>query len=181
VQPLTKRPASTVESASGQSDESTRAPASTGSRALARGTRSPGRADYSGSPVARKPLCPLQESPGWNPDALRSAGVAPAALSARWTWPQFCGGAPPGPGNPAPSPSSRPEKTQMEFAWAGPWVGLPPPAISPAGAGVASAIAATTPAAGDQGGTETHGRPFRRRYWIRQVSESNTKVQKNAQ
>src|SRR6187200_2193480 len=36
----------------------------------------------------------------------------------------------------------------MEFAWAGPWVGLPPPVISPAWAGVASAIAATTPAAG---------------------------------
>ena len=33
----------------------------------------------------------------------------------------------------------------------------------------------------DQGGTETHGRPFRWRYWIRQVSESNTNVQKNAQ
>jgi hypothetical protein len=44
----------------------------------------------------------LQESPGWKPDALRSAGVAPKNSL---LWPQFCGGAPPGPGKPAPSPS----------------------------------------------------------------------------
>src|SRR4029077_18026780 len=87
-------------------------------------------------PPARHPLWPLQESPGWKPDALRSAGVAP---NASLLWPQFCGGAPPGPGNPAPLPSSRPENAQMEWAWAAPRPsppgGWPLPLISPAIAG----------------------------------------------
>jgi hypothetical protein len=89
-----------------------------------------------GGGLTRNPLWPLQESPGWEPDAFRSAGVAPASRSACWTWPQFCGGAPPGPGNPAPSPSSRPEKAQIELAWAEPKPsppgGWPLPLISPA-------------------------------------------------
>ena len=49
-------------------------------------------------------------------------------------------------------PSSRPEKTQMELAWAGPWVGLPLPVISPA-------LAADTPAkmrAAAAGSRESH-------------------------
>ena len=89
-----------------------------------------------GGGLTRNPRWPLQESPGWEPDALRSAGVAPASRSACWTWPQFCGGAPPGPGNPAPSPSSRPEKAQIELAWDAPKpsppAGWPLPLISPA-------------------------------------------------
>src|SRR3954471_14173797 len=90
--------------------------------------------DYgvSGGGFTRKPEWPLQESPGWKPEPLRSAGVDPKASL---LCPQFWGGAPPGPGKPAPSPSSSPEKAQMELAWAGPWVGLPLPVISPAMAG----------------------------------------------
>ena len=87
----------------------------------------------SGGGLTRNPEWPLQESPGWKPDALRSAGVAPKNSL---LWPQFCGGAPPGPGKPAPSPSSRPEKAQIELAWAepkpSPPTGWPLPLISPA-------------------------------------------------
>src|SRR5512133_2131024 len=87
----------------------------------------------SGGGLTRNPEWPLQESPGWKPDALRSAGVAPKNSL---LWPQFCGGAPPGPGKPAPSPSSRPEKAQIELAWAAPKpsppTGWPLPLISPA-------------------------------------------------
>src|SRR6478672_6179319 len=102
-----------------------------------------------GGGLTRKPEWPLQESPGWKPDALRSAGVAP---NASLLWPQFCGGAPPGPGKPAPSPSSRPENAQMELAWAAPRPsppgGWPLPLISPANAGpAASRTAAAAPAA----------------------------------
>src|SRR6187551_3968972 len=86
-----------------------------------------------GGGLTRNPRWPLQESPGWKPDALRSAGVAP---NSPLLWPQFCGGAPPGPGKPAPSPSSRPEKAQIELAWAAPKpsppTGWPLPLISPA-------------------------------------------------
>jgi hypothetical protein len=43
----------------------------------------------SSPPLARKPRCPSQESPGWKPEALRSFTDAPAARSACCTWPQF--------------------------------------------------------------------------------------------
>src|SRR4029453_18525951 len=89
-----------------------------GPQAGVRRVKNPRAQGSSGGGLARKPEWPLQESPGWNPDALRSAGVAPAARSACWTWPQFWGGAPPGPGNPAPSPSSKPENAQIEWAGA---------------------------------------------------------------
>ena len=86
-----------------------------------------------GGGLTRNPLWPLQESPGWKPDALRSAGVAPKSPL---LWPQFCGGAPPGPGNGPPSPSSSPEKEQIELAWSvpkpSPPAGRPLPLISPA-------------------------------------------------
>ena len=45
-------------------------------------------------------------------------------------WPQFCGGSPGPAGSPSP-PSSRPEKTQMELAWAGPWGALVAESVTP--------------------------------------------------
>ena len=104
------------------------------------------QACYSPPPPAKNPRWPLQESPGWKPDALSWATVAPAARSAFWTCPQFWGGAPGPEGEPGgrSSPSSRPENAQMELVWAGPLVGLPLPVTSPADAGEASASAATT-------------------------------------
>src|SRR6476659_1098232 len=102
----------------------------------------------SGGGLTRKPEWPLQESPGWKPDALRSAGVAP---NAALLCPQFCGGAPPGPGKGPPSPSSRPENAQMEWAWAAPRpsppTGRPLPLISPAVAGPADRTRAAPAAA----------------------------------
>jgi hypothetical protein len=80
---------------------------------------------YSPPPPARKPVWPLQESPGCAPCVARKSRTSFGI------WPQFCGGAP-GPEGVPSSPSSRPEKTQIELAWAGPWVGWPLPLISPA-------------------------------------------------
>src|SRR6188768_2215160 len=117
-----------------------------------------------GGGLTTKPEWPLQESPGWKPDALRSAGVAPKNSL---LWPQFCGGAPPGPGKPAPSPSSRPEKAQIELAWAAPKPSPPTgwslPLISPALAvlaappsriAVANTVAAHVPPEDDADGAE---------------------------
>src|SRR4029079_271989 len=100
-----------------------------------------------GGGLTRKPEWPLQESPGWKPDALASCGVPKAALLLA----PFCGGETTGARAAAPSPSSRPENAQMEFAWAAPSPsppgGLPVPLISPAIAGPADRTMAAPAAA----------------------------------
>src|SRR5260221_2170677 len=82
-------------------------------------------------------LPPLHASPG-----LNALGLARPNFT---SWPKDCE-TPPGPFGPLPSSgavgsSFFPENTQIEFACAGPWVGLPLPVISPAKAGAANAPA----------------------------------------
>ena len=64
-----------------------------------------------------KPRCPLQESPGWKPDAFAVHRALPAARSLLDVT-QFWGGAPPGdPGSRRRRRPREPEKAQMELAW----------------------------------------------------------------
>jgi hypothetical protein len=93
-------------------------------------------AAYSPPPPARKPVWPLQASPGWDPSVARTS------RSSLGICPQFCTCSAVRPGG--GSPSFRPEKTQIEFACAGPAVGFPLPVTSPANAELAPTTATTT-------------------------------------
>ena len=77
----------------------------------------------------RNPLWPLQESPGWKPDALRSAGVAPKAPCCG---PSSAAAHPPGPGTQHRRRPPARRRRRSSWRGPGPWVGLPLPVISPA-------------------------------------------------
>lgn len=91
---------------------------------------------YSPPPPARKPVWPLHASPGWDPSVARTSRTSLGIC------PQFCTCSAVRPGG--GSPSFCPEKTQIEFACAGPAVGFPLPVTSPANAEPAPTAATAT-------------------------------------